>query len=198
MQLHQFKLWTTLLLVLSFCSCSTFKIAEQKKTKNELFIYHTGIDTLVKDYEHYNWLKPLMDAEGFHLPETTQNWTPKIGESSKFIYYQIIDRKYVFKQYSIFFDSTVILSFKKGLSISDNCRQLTPLAKTDSMYTDVQNIVNNNESLVETYIFSQDSLLVKTEFISDRETPIQKVKAWKFGQLTNFRSNLGSLPNVTR
>jgi hypothetical protein len=195
---HQIKYWATLFIVLPFCSCLTIKQNQSKSITNELYIYHNGIDTLVKDYNHYNWIKPLMEEQGLHFSDTTQNWTPKIGESSKFIYYQIIDRKYVFKQYSIFFDSTVILSFKKGLSISDNIRQLTPFAKTDSIYTDVQNIMNNSESLVETYIFSQDSLLVKTEFISNRETPIHIAKSWKFGQLTTLNTNLDSLSGVTK
>lgn len=186
-------------------SCSLFFLINCKAPiasfstnhQNELYIYHNGIDTIVKDYEHYKWLKLTIEKEGLQV-DTTQNWTPKIGESSKFIYYQIIDRKYLFKQYSIFFDSTVIFSFKNGLSISDNYRPLTPFTKTDSMYTDIQNIVNNSESLVETYIFSNDSLLVKTEFISDRETPIHIAKAWKFGQVTNFNSKLDSLSNITK
>ena len=101
------------ILALPFFRCSTTGTITSLHITNELYIYHNGIDTIVKDYEHYKWLKLTIEKEGLQV-DTTQNWTPKIDESSRFVYYQIINRKILYKQYSTFIDSTIIKNFELG------------------------------------------------------------------------------------
>tara|TARA_R110002050_G_scaffold244268_1_gene380866 strand:- start:23889 stop:24443 length:555 start_codon:yes stop_codon:yes gene_type:complete len=165
--------------LLLFISCRNELNTMISIHSNELYIYHNGIDTLIKNYEQYNLMKPLMDEAGYHLKDTTMNWVPMPNESSQFIYYQIIDNQNVYSAGSIFFDSAIIQRFKAGRHISEYNQRISKMTGTQLVFSSVERIANRTESVVYLYRIHNDTLNIQLNYASTG-TLVNSKEAYKY------------------
>ena len=173
---------TTGLLITSlsfFYSCKNPTNTIPSIQVNELYIYHNGIDTLIKNYDHYSFMKPLIDEAGFHFKDTSMKWFPMPNESSQFLYYQVINNQYIYLAGSIFYDSNIVDKFSSGERISDQFQRIINSPTNQHTYSTIEKITNKPESIVYTYHFYNDSLNIKISF-SNSGNFIDSKMAYKY------------------
>lgn len=129
-------------------ACSVYRVNRNTKIReieSELFFYHNGSETVVKDYKSFELLKPFLDSNGI---ESDQNWVPGDG-SSRCTYFQFINRDSVYIEYSFEFDSTIVNKHKLSKRLSYGF----PLIKEyENTYKCSDTVVN--KSVTEIYLFT--------------------------------------------
>lgn len=185
----------TLILGLVLFSCNP-KLQNTPKINNQLYLYHNGIDTVVKDYELFKQLRKEALNNPFSI-DTSQNWVPKPGVSSRYIYFQIIDRKHYYKRSSTFLDSSIIRTWKKGYNINQEQKPLFKLPDTVNAYTSLPDVITKTAYFVEhTFWFNHpDSLTVKWDVIGRNDDPLYIYMCKKYGQLNYIEFTEDHIPS---
>jgi len=152
-------------------------LVAQRPVESDLYIFHNGKDTLIKNYELATLLKIAQIEKGVNTID--EEWVPD-PESSTFNYYQVFNKEYVYFKWSTYFDSNVIELFNSGKLISDMKIQLTPVDEDSTIFYSIEQVANKEEGIKDTYYFTEDSLKVITEFIIRKQKPIKITRCYKY------------------
>jgi hypothetical protein len=152
------SLYVVMLIVLVSCSLIRNKASQDSAQKDiQLYVYHNGNDTLIKDTNGYNELLPFLKEHGLEWPV---NWVPAPG-SSRYTYYQFVNRDSVYRAYSFFLDSTIL---QKHISLKRISSDGHKLMRQDGFYRSIESIANKNKGYIEyDFRFRNDSVEVEIE-----------------------------------
>lgn len=114
-----------LLCIISSCNS---RIIQKSSVGPKLYIYHNGIDTIIKNYQIYQDLKPMLDSMGINQ---NYDWVPDTG-SSLFEYFQFNGLDSITKTISLTFDSNIIYLNQSGRKVSNETFEL--IQQSDNSY----------------------------------------------------------------
>lgn len=172
------KIATSKLMLLFFLIIPFSKILfAQEPVESDLYIFHNGKDTLIKNYELVTLLKLAQIEKGVKIID--EEWVPD-PESSTFNYYQVFNKEYLYFKWSTYFDSNVIELFNSGKLISDMKIILTPIDGDSNIFYSIEQVVNKEERIKDTYYFTKDSLRVVTEFMIRKQDPIKITHSYRY------------------
>jgi hypothetical protein len=137
----------------------------------------------VKDYELYEALKWAAFENGHYL-DSTINWIPSPDESSRYIFFQVVNREIVYTKFSTWMDSSIILTYDSGNIISPDQYPLFPISETAEMYSNSEPIINKPFYIENIYNFRNDSLYVTLEIMGKSDAPIHNYDCFKYGALS--------------